>query len=256
MISDLFWQLDIKWQDGVDIAILAIIIYRLVLMLKGTRTVQIITGFLIVALFFWGASYLKLAGVTWVLTNLFNSIVVVIIVLFQADFRNALARMGTRTFFFDYKKNRSFDFIDKLYSACSHLSKTKTGALIVLEREMGLRAYHNNVTKIDASLSPQLLVTLFNTHTPLHDGAVIIDKNQRIACAGSILPLSANLGLSERFGTRHRAAVGLSEESDAIVLIVSEESGMVSIAWKGELHEETESCSVKEKLTALLIDKS
>ena len=256
MIADWISSLRIRWMDLVDITILAIIIYRLLLMLKGTRTVQIIIGFLIVSLVFLGAGYFKLAGVTWVLTNLFNSFVIVIIVLFQSDFRNALARMGTRTFFLDYKKSKSFDFIDNLYKACRHLSKTGTGALIVLEREMGLRAYYHNATKINAEFSPQLLVTLFNTHAPLHDGAVIIDKNQMIAVAGSILPLSTNLGLSGGMGTRHRAAIGLSEESDAIILVVSEETGIISFVWKGELHKETQSFSVKEKLTNLLMAKS
>lgn len=256
MIPDLFSSLQIRWMDVVDIAILSIIIYRLILMLKGTRTVQIIIGFLIVSIVFLGAGYFHLAGVSWVLRNLFNSLVVVIIVLFQADFRNALARMGTQTLFFDYKKGKSSEFVEQLYKACSHMSKTGMGALVVLEREMGLRAYHKHATKINAEFSPQLLVTLFNAHAPLHDGAVIIDKNQMIAVAGSILPLSANLSLSDRMGTRHRAAIGLSEETDAIVLIVSEETGIVSFVWKGELHEEGESFSIKDKLIELLLVKS
>ena len=222
-------------------------------MLKGTRTVQIIIGFLIVSLFFYGAELFKLEGVTWVLTTLFNSIVIVIIVLFQSDFRNALAGMGTRTFFLDYKRGKSVDFIDKLYTACSHFSTTGIGALIVLEREMGLAAYSNSATRINAEFSPQLLVTLFNTRAPLHDGAVIIDKNQMIAYAGCILPLSANLELSERLGTRHRAAIGLSEESDAVILVVSEETGMISYVSKGKIYEETGSFSVKDKLNELFV---
>ncbi len=253
MFLELINQQNIRWQDGVDIAIIGYIIYRLLLMLKGTRTVQIIIGFMIVSLFFYLAEFFKLAGVTWVLTTLFNSIVIVIIVLFQSDFRNALARMGTRTLFFDYKKGKSADFIENLYTVCDHLSRTGTGALIVLERDMGLRTYYNNATQLNAEFSPQLLVTLFNTHAPLHDGAVIIDKNQSIAYASCILPLSSRIGLSEDLGTRHRAAIGLSEESDAVVLVVSEETGAISFVWKGQMRSESESFSVKEKLTELFV---
>jgi diadenylate cyclase len=243
---------DIKWQDWVDIFILSVIIYRLLLMLKGTRTVQILIGFLIVALFFYAAEYFQIKGVTWVLTNLFNSIVVVIIVLFQSDFRNALAQMGTPKFFKDYSLRKSIYFIEELYKACEHFSKNGIGALIVLEQDMGLGAYSSNATHINAKFSPQLLVAIFNTHAPLHDGAVIIDQEQHIAFAGCILPLSANINLAEQYGTRHRAALGLSEESDAIILIVSEETGVISMAIKGEMHEENENFSVKKKLNELL----
>ncbi|MBT4289922.1 MAG: TIGR00159 family protein [Deltaproteobacteria bacterium] len=243
---------NIRWQDWVDIFMLTVIIYRLLLMLKGTRTVQILIGFLFVSLSFYAAEYFQIKGVTWVLTNLFNSLVVVIIVLFQSDFRNALAQVGTQKFFRDYSFRKSLYFIEELYKTCEHFSKNGTGALVVLEQDMGLGAYSTNATEINAKFSPQLLVAIFNTHAPLHDGAVIIDGSQQIAYAGCILPLSANINLAEKYGTRHRAALGLSEESDAIVLIVSEETGVISMAVNGKMYEENENFSVKKKLNELL----
>lgn len=250
-LLDLF--LSIRWQDMIDITILTFIIYSLLRMLKGTRTIQILIGFLLVVSFYYISGFLELTGVSWVLNNLFNAIVVVVVILFQSDFRNALAQVGTRPFFRDSRFNQSSGFIDKLFTTCEHLSKTRTGALIVLERDIGLANYYQNAVRIFAEFSPQLMVTIFNTQTPLHDGAVLINKGQQVAFAGCILPLSPNIDFSKTLGTRHRAALGLSEESDAIILVVSEETGIISLAHHGELIRPSNPQFIKEHLQKLLI---
>jgi len=238
----------IRWQDYLDIAILSLIIYRILAMLRGSRTVQILAGFLLVAVFYYFADILNLVGSTWVLNNIFNSIVIVFIVLFQSDIKNALAQMGTKTLFHDKNLSQSPDVLDSIFSVCQHLSKSRIGALIVLENEMGLRDYFAGATRINAEFSRQLLVTIFNPHTPLHDGAVIISREKRIAYAGCILPLSKEIDFPKNKGTRHRAALGLSEESDAVILVVSEETGEISLAYRGELLGSASGYHLNEKL--------
>ncbi len=241
----------LRWQDAVDIVILTAIIYKIILMLQGTRTIQIMTGFLIVAIVLYLADFFRIAGVSWVLTTIFQSIVIVIVILFQADFRNALAQMGTSKFFRDANEEISQDALIQIFGVCEHFSMARIGALIVLEKEMGLGNYYSEATELRAEFSPQLLVSLFNPHGPLHDGAVIIDKSKRISYAGCILPLSVQHDFSKILGTRHRAALGLSEETDAIILVVSEENGEISVAYRGELFREASGVSVKNKFLSL-----
>lgn len=245
----------IRWQDCLDVAILSIIIYQILLMLRGTRTIQILFGFLLVAIFFYFANVLNLVGSTWVLKNLLNSIVILFIVLFQSEIKNALAQMGTKTLFKDANRGTA-NVLEEIYSVCEHFSESKIGALIVLENEMGLANYYSGATQLDAEFSPHLLVSLFNTHVPLHDGAVIINKNSRIAYAGCILPLSKEIDFSKSWGTRHRAALGLSEESDAVVLVVSEETGEISMAYNGSLLTQTEKFSVKNGIREILLKEN
>ena len=239
---------DIRWQDFVDIAILSVVIYRVLLMLRGTRTIQIVGGLLLVAVFFYAVDILKLIGSAFVLRNVFSSIVIVLIVLFQADIRNGLAQIGTKTLFAGAKLRQSADLIEKVYSVCEYFAKSGIGALIVLENEMGLRSYYDDAIKIDAEFSPQLLVSLFNTQSPTHDGAVIISREGRIAYASCILPLSKEIDFSTNMGTRHRAALGLSQESDALTLVVSEETQKISMAFNGELVTQNEKMSLKDKV--------
>ncbi|PCI24988.1 MAG: TIGR00159 family protein [SAR324 cluster bacterium] len=242
---------NLRWQELVDIAILSLIIYKIILMLQGTRTVQIMIGFLFVGGTSYLADFLGLAGVSWVLTNIFNSIVIVIIVLFQSDFRNALAQVGTKPFFRDSKQDKSISTVEKIYKLCEHFSQVRVGALIVLEREVGLRDYYTGATRLNAEFSPQLLVALFNPQAPLHDGAVVINKSMQVGYAGCILPLSSHHDFSKNLGTRHRAALGLSEETDAVVIVVSEETGEISMAHNGELYRKNNGTSVKNKFLSL-----
>ena len=245
--------INFRWQDAVDIAILAIVIYRILLMLRGTRTVQIISGLLVVSIFFYFADLFNLIGSTWVLRNIFNSIVIVFIVLFQSDIKNALAQMGTTRFFHDSHLGKSSSILDSLYSVCEHFSRKRIGALIVLENEMGLADYYSGATKIHAEFSRQLLVSIFNPHSPLHDGAVVISREGLIAYAGCILPLSKEIDISKNQGTRHRAALGLSEESDSVILTVSEETGEISMAHNGELITQSADYDIKLKMKEIFV---
>ncbi len=239
---------NIRWQDIIDIAILTVVIYRILLMLRGTRTIQIISGFLLVAIFFYFANIFNLIGSTWVLRNIFNSIVIVFIVLFQSDIKNALAQMGASTVFHDSHLGESSNTLESIYSVCEYFSNQRIGALIVLENEMGLGDYYSGATRLNAQFSRQLLVSIFNPHSPLHDGAVVISRERLIAYAGCILPLSKEIDITKNLGTRHRAALGLSEESDAVILTVSEETGEISMAHNSELITQSANYQVKSKL--------
>ena len=250
-LSDFIYN--IRWQDIVDVAILSIIIYQILLMLKGTRTIQILIGFLLVGLVFIFVDLVELRGLTFVLQNIFNSIVIVFIVLFQSEIKNALAQMGTKTTFYDLKNKKSVNILDKIYSVCEHFSKNSIGALIVLENEMGLGDYYSGATEINAAFSQQLLVSLFHTQSPLHDGAVIISRDGKIAYAGCILPISSHMDFSKQLGTRHRAALGLAEETDAVILVVSEENRKISLAHNNELFFESHNEPLKAKLQEILI---
>lgn len=157
---------NIRWQDYIDIIILAIIIYRILLMLRGTRTIQILGGFLVVAIFFYFAELFNLIGSTWVLRNIMSSIVIVFIVLFQSDIKNALAQMGTTTLFHDAHLGKSSNILESIYSVCEHFSNKRIGALIVLENEMGLGDYYSGATKLNAEFSRQLLVSFLTQILP------------------------------------------------------------------------------------------
>ena len=227
---------DLRWQDLVDITLLTLICYRMILMVQGSRTVQIATGFLIVGVGFYISGLFRLAGLNWVLNNLFSSIIVVIVVLFQKDFRNALAQVGNRSFFRNIESSGALGLLERIFGVCEHLSRTRTGALIILERKMGLGEFYTSAVQLDALFSEQLMVAIFNPHAPLHDGAVIISPGFTITHAGCILPLTSKIDFSKDLGTRHRAALGLSEESDAVILVVSEETGTISLAYMGKLY--------------------
>ncbi|MCP4753626.1 MAG: TIGR00159 family protein [Proteobacteria bacterium] len=246
---------NVRWQDFIDIAVLSIVIYRILLMLRGTKTNQILSGLLIVAVFYYVADMIDLLGSAFVLTKVFNSVVIVLIVLFQSDIKLALAQMGTKTILFNGKLGKSADVLDDIYSVCEHFSKSGIGALIVLENEMGLGQYYSSATRLNAEFSRQLLVSLFNPYSPLHDGAVIIGRDNLIAYAGCILPLSKEIDFSKNQGTRHRAALGLSEETDAAVLVVSEETGEISMAWNGELLYQNEIFTLESKLKEIFLKK-
>ncbi len=248
---DFFYNL--RWQDLVDVALLSIIIYQIFMMLKGTRTIQILMGILFVGIAFYVVEFLNLNGITWVLQNVISSIVIVIVVLFQSEIKNALAQMGIKTAFYDSKKEKSTNILENIFSVCEHFSKMGIGALIVLEKEMGLGQFYTGATKLDAEFSPQLLVSLFNPQSPLHDGAVVINRAGKISYAGCILPISTEMDFSKDLGTRHRAALGLSKESDAVTLVVSEETKEISIAWNGELMYRQSASTLKTKLEEIFL---
>lgn len=222
----------LRWQDVVDILIVAYVIYRIALLIRGTRTMQMVVGLLIVAGAFVGSQLLGLFTLNWLLNNFLGSLFVILVVIFQSDIRRALTRVGTPTFLTTHVTVASV--AQELGDAAAWLSARRIGALIVLEQEVGLNDYVETGRTLDARLSPELLETIFMRGSPLHDGAVIV-KGEHVLAAACLLPLSSNPNVSLALGTRHRAAIGLTEESDAAVIVVSEEDGTISFARNGEL---------------------
>jgi diadenylate cyclase len=222
----------LRWQDVLDILIVAYVIYRIAVLIRGTRTMQMVVGLLVVAGAFVGSQLLGLFTLNWLLNNFLGSLFVILVVIFQSDIRRALTRVGTPTFLTGHVTVASV--AQELVNAAAWLSARRIGALIVLEQEVGLSDYVETGRTLQARLSPELLETIFMRGSPLHDGAVIISGEQVLAGA-CLLPLSTNPNVSLALGTRHRAAIGITEESDAVVIVVSEEDGTISFARNGEL---------------------
>jgi diadenylate cyclase len=221
-----------RWQDALDILIVAYMIYEIALLIRGTRAMQMVVGLGIVAAAFVGSQMLSLFTLNWILSNFLGSFIVILVVLFQADIRRALTGVGARSFF--NTRSTGATASQELTTAASWLAARRIGALIVLEQEVGLQDYVSTGRLIDGRVSPELIETIFMRGSPLHDGAVIINGD-RVMAAACMLPLSANPNVSLTLGTRHRAAIGLTEDNDAVVIVVSEEDGTISIARDGQL---------------------
>lgn len=230
--------------DIVQIALIAWLVYRMILWMKNTRAYTLLRGILFILAFVVLANLLNMEVIVWLMGNLSVVAFTAVVIIFQPELRKALEQMGHSNFVNSLmainrspEENKRFSdhTVSELVRACFEMSEVKTGALIVLERETHLYEYENTGIPLDAVVSSQLLVNIFEHNTPLHDGAVIIREN-RIAAATCYLPLSDNMDLSKKLGTRHRAGVGISEQSDCFVLIVSEETGAVSYAQSGRLH--------------------
>jgi len=242
----------ISWWDLLDVALVSILIYELLLLIRGTRAMQMaLSGGFLIALFFI-SQWLDLETVNWVIRNLATYMVFAIIVLFQADIRRALAHFG-RGHFFKYFERASSDdeTIEELVVAATTLAARRVGAIIVIERQIGLRNYIEGGIPLDATVTYDLLTSIFQPNSPLHDGAVIVQGN-RIAAAACFLPLSVNPRVSRELGTRHRAALGLTEENDAVAIVVSEESGAISLAMGGSLERGVEGAMLRRRLETLL----
>jgi len=244
----------IRWQDILDILIVAFLIYRIILLVRGTRAVQVAAGLAVVIVVYFVARQLELFTLHWMLGTVLNSIFILIIILFQDDIRRVLMQMGQTPFL----KNRvkTFQALEEIAKAASMMSQVRTGALIVLEREVGLGDYMESGTYINAQVSAFLLCSIFEKGAPLHDGAVIIQEG-RLAAAGCVLPLSTNPGISKRLGTRHRAAIGITEQTDAVSVVVSEETGGISVAIAGRITRDIDSGTLRRILhNAFASDKS
>src|SRR5262249_5663655 len=224
----------LTWNAVLDILIVAFLIYQLLVFIKGTRAVQMALGLGLIIAFFYFSRWVRLEAVTWVLTNILPYFVFAIIVIFQHEIRRALARFGQTPLFAGFSGINRNEFYDEIILAITDLASQQTGALIVIERDIGLKTYIESGIALDASVSYDLLVTIFNPSVPLHDGAVIV-QNGRIAAAACFLPLTVKPRLSKELGTRHRAAIGITEETDAVAVIVSEETGAISFAHDGEI---------------------
>ena len=242
----------VEWVDLLDIAIVAVLVYELLVLIKGTRAMQIALsgGFLIG--FYFLSEWLGLETVNWLIRNLAGYVVFALIVLLQTDIRRALAHFGQAPFFRYFNRQLAADeTIEEVVVATSMLAQQKVGAIIVLEREIGLRNYIESGIPLDATLTYDLLATIFRPGSPLHDGAVILQEG-RVAAAACFLPLTVNPRLSRELGTRHRAAIGLTEESDAAAIVVSEESGFISIALDGEIERALSPDDLRQRLRDLI----
>lgn len=222
------------WSDILDVLLVTLVLYNLLLLIRGTRAVQVLLGILFLVVFYYAARTLDLPALERTLENFFLILPVAMIVLFQHEIRRALARFGRTPLLGFSNQQRVASTFNALSIAASTLAVRRIGALIVIERSEGLRNYVENGIVLDAEVSLDLLISLFHPETPTHDGAVII-QGDRIAAATCFLPLTRDTRLSKEFGTRHRAAIGISEETDALALVVSEETGSISVALGGDM---------------------
>jgi diadenylate cyclase len=234
----------------IDIVLVAILIYQFLALVRGTRAAPMLVGLATLGLAFYFARLGELRTLNWLLSTLLPYVVFALIVVFQSEIRHALANLGSRISLMR-SSNSVADVYDDIVLAANLFSQNQTGALIVIEREIGLRTYIESGVALDARLSYDLLATIFRPSAPLHDGAVIVQRD-RIAAAACFLPLSMNPVLSTQLGTRHRAAIGITEETDAVAVIISEETGTVSLAVAGTIERELTVERLRERLSALL----
>ena len=245
----LFENIGIK--DFIDIIIVSVLIYQFLLVVRGTRSFQMMLGIIAVALLFWGSVSYELYAVNWILAHFFDSFFIIVMILFQDNFKAALVSVGTANVF-NRKKIRQFDVsIDEVVEVCQVFSKEQIGALIVFERKNGLNNFKDAGTKLNCEIHSDVIYSLFQITSPLHDGAIIV-ADGKIASAGCFLPLSKNIELDKKIGTRHRAALGISEVSDAVVVVVSEETGKISICFNGIFYRITEASLLRRQLRQLL----
>lgn len=249
MLSFSLGNLQITWRDILDVLLVGYIFFRIILLIKGTRAVSVIYGLLLVVIAYFVAGQFGLYTLNWLLGNFLGSIFLVVIILFRRDIRKALAVMGATTIF--KRDSVQSAVLDDLILALVHMAKNKTGALIVIERNIPLGDIVSGGIELHAAFSKDLLMTIFHPDTPLHDGAVLIRGN-RIEAAACILPLATGLKHESALGTRHRAAIGVTEETDAVALIVSEERGSISLAVGGRITSSLNEVRLKKVLGAAL----
>lgn len=252
---------NVKFSDIAEILIIAFFLYHIILWMKTSRAWTLLKGILVIIIFALIAYLCKFTTILWIAGKTINVALIAVVVIFQPELRKALEQLGNKRYLagllqFDDLKDKKEIFsdrtIDELVKASYEMAKHKTGALIVIEQEINLQDYINTGIDIDAFVSNQLLINIFEHNTPLHDGAVIIRGN-RIVSATCYLPLSDNMDLSKELGTRHRAGAGISEATDAFVIIVSEETGKVSIAHNGQLVRNVDGEYLRNKLELLKI---
>ena len=244
----------IQWPGSVgylEILVLSVLFYYIMLFFRGTRGAQVLTGFVLsMVLLMFVTQFFRLDALNWILKQVSVYLSIAFIIIFQPEIRRALAELGKQPVFSASRSERSL--VDKLAQATLLLAERKIGALIAVEGEIGTRTIQESGTRMDSRLSPELLATIFFPHTPLHDGGVII-QNERIVAAGCFFPLSSREELNKSLGTRHRAAIGLTEETDALVIVVSEETGTISVAYRGRLSRGFDEDRLRRLLQRVLI---
>lgn len=250
----------VRWADIVEIVIISFLIYNILVWIKNTRAWSLLKGILVIAVFVFIAEYFEMNTILWIVNNMFGVAVTAIIVILQPELRKAVEELGrkniiTSIFPFEVSKGVgegrfSDKTINEIAKACVEMGKVKTGALIVIEQNQSLSEYERTGIDVDGIVTSQLLINIFEKNTPLHDGAVIIRGN-RITSATCYLPLSDNMQLSKELGTRHRAGVGISEATDSLTVIVSEETGKISVAYDGKIERNLSGDTLKERLKTI-----
>ena len=249
MTATIAWP-QISLISVVDVLLVAILIYQFLALVRGTRAAPMLVGVATLALAFYFARLGELRTLNWLLSTMLPYVVFALIVVFQSEIRHALANLGSRVSLMRSASSAA-DVYDDIVLAANLFSQNQTGALIVIEREIGLRTYIESGVALDARLSYDLLATVFRPSAPLHDGAVIVQRD-RIAAAACFLPLSMNPVLSTQLGTRHRAGIGITEETDCVAVIVSEETGAISLAVAGNIERDLTVEHLRERLSTLL----
>lgn len=250
----------IRWVDIVEILLIAFLMYHILVWVKNTRAWSLLKGIIVIAVFILIAAYFQMNTILWIVQNAFGVAVTAVVVILQPELRKALEELGQKNIissiipFETYRTSEEGRFSDKtineITKACVEMGKVKTGALIVIEQNQSLTEYERTGIDVDGIVTSQLLINIFEKNTPLHDGAVIVRGN-RITSATCYLPLSDNMALSKDLGTRHRAGVGISEATDSMTVIVSEETGKISVAYKGELERSLDGDRLKERLKSI-----
>lgn len=235
--------------SAIDIAIVAFILYRVLLVIKDTRAFQMLIGLLIVTLVYVVSPFFKLFTVNWILNKFLSPFILIIIILFQDDIRRGLARVGKSPFLGGMKRVAEAEALESLARACVSLAKKKIGALIVIEREVRLHDFIESGVRLDAKVAAELVTSIFLPTSVIHDGALIVSRDRLIA-AGVILPLTQDPNVSRALGTRHRAAIGITEATDAVALVVSEEEGSISYVVGGKIRRDMDGRQLRESLGA------
>ena len=244
------WYLDL-----IDIAIVAFLFYKLFMLVKGTRASQMFAGLVVLVVASLVAQWVQLNALNWIISSLKTVWVIAFVIIFQPELRKGLALIGQNKLFGPFIRVQEFGVLGEILKAVEQMSEEHRGGLIVMERDVGLRNYEETGTPLNAKVTSELLLTLFTPHSPLHDGAVIIRGDEAVA-AGCLLPLSENSRLPADLGTRHRAAIGLSEETDSVVIVVSGETGSISIASRGTLKRRLDKGTLRSELSRLLVRKA
>lgn len=240
----------LRFQDLIDILIVSVVIYRIFMLVRGTLAAKMLIGVGVLLILSIVSKFLELYTLDWLIQSFWTQIVIVLIILFQPEIRKALAQVGETPLFHRFSSAGEMKTIEEIVKASQSLANKKIGALIVFERDISLSEYIEIGVPLDAKVTKELLVSIFHPTSPIHDGAVIIRGN-RVVAAGCFLPLKLGVELSKSYGTRHRAALGVTEETDAVAVVVSEETGSISLAVGGQLHPNLDMEKLRNLLTNL-----
>jgi len=258
-LSVLHLPQDVRWEDYVEIAIISFLVYHIMVWIKKTKAWSLLKGVLIIIVFIFLAAVFRMTTILWIVKNVLSIAVTAIVVVLQPELRRALEQLGRKNIIsslmpFETGKNYTGKFSDRtvneIVKASIEMGRVKTGALIVVEKDSSLAEYERTGIEIDAVVSSQLLINIFEHNTPLHDGAVIV-RGDRVISATCYLPLSDSMALSKELGTRHRAGVGISEVSDSMTIIVSEETGIISVAHEGRIYRNLNAEELKAQVISI-----